>query len=34
MAIVNLLLFLWASNSTGKIEASGHEYKIQAANLM
>ena len=34
MAIVNLLLFLWASNSTGKIEAPGHEYKKQAANLM
>ena len=34
LAIVNLLLFLWASNSTGKIEAPGHEYKIQAANRM
>ena len=34
LAIVNLLLFLWASNSTGKIEAPGHGYKKQAANLM
>ena len=34
LAIVNLLLFLWASNSTGKIEAPGHEYKKQAANLI
>ena len=34
LAIVNLLLFLWASNSTGKIETPGHEYKKQAANRM
>ena len=34
LALVNLLLFVWASNSTGWVEAPGYNYKIQAATLM
>ncbi len=34
LALVNLLLFVWASNSTGWVKAPGYNYKIQAAALM
>ncbi len=34
LALINLLLFIWASQSTGEVEAAGYDYKIQAATHM
>ena len=34
LASLNLILFIWASSSTGKLNAPGYDIKIEAASLM